>query len=180
MVANHVSFVDAVLLMAVSPRPMRFIMDHRIFRVPVLGWLVKLAKAIPIAPKREDPATYERAFVEARRVLDEGDLLCLFPEGGITRDGRLQEFKGGIMKILESNPVPVVPVALQNLWGSYFSRIEEGQAMVRPFRRGLFSHVGLAIGAPIDAAQVTPGLLQRRVGELLDVPLVPGTQRVAA
>ena len=81
------------------------------------------------------------------------------------------------MKILESNPVPVV---LQNLWGSYFSRIEEGQAMVRPFRRGLFSHVGLAIGAPIDAAQVTPGLLQRRVGELLDVPLVPGTQRVAA
>jgi 1-acyl-sn-glycerol-3-phosphate acyltransferase len=180
VVANHVSFVDAVLLMAVSPRPMRFIMDHRIFRVPVLGWLFKLAKAIPIAPKREDPATYERAFVEARRVLDEGDLLCLFPEGGITRDGRLQEFKGGIMKILESNAVPVVPVALQNLWGSYFSRIEEGQAMVRPFRRGLFSHVGLAIGAPIDAAQVTPGLLQRRVGELLDAKLGAGTQPVAA
>ena len=84
------------------------------------------------------------------------------------------------MKILESNPVPVVPVALQNLWGSYFSRIEEGQAMVRPFRRGLFSRVGLAIGAPIDAAQVTPGLLHQRVGELLEVPLVPGTRPVAA
>jgi 1-acyl-sn-glycerol-3-phosphate acyltransferase len=180
VVANHVSFVDAVLLMAVSPRPMRFIMDHRIFRVPVLGWLFKLAKAIPIAPKREDPVAYEQAFAEARRVLDGGDLLCLFPEGNITRDGRLQEFKGGIMKILESNPVPVVPVALQNLWGSYFSRIEEGQAMVRPFRRGLFSRVGLAIGAPIDAAQVTPGLLQQRVGELLDVPLLPGTQPVSA
>ena len=180
VVANHVSFVDAVLLMAVSPRPIRFIMDHRIFRVPVLGWLFKLVKAIPVASKREDPAAYAQAFVEAKRVLDAGDLLCLFPEGSITRDGRLQEFKGGIMKILESNPVPVVPVALQNLWGSYFSRIEQGQAMVRPFRRGLFSRVGLAIGAPIDAAQVTPGLLQQRVGELLDVTLVPGTRPVAA
>jgi 1-acyl-sn-glycerol-3-phosphate acyltransferase len=159
--------------MAVSPRPMRFIMDHRIFRVPVLGWLFKLVKAIPIAPKREDPVAYEQAFAEARRVLDDGDLLCLFPEGSITRDGRLQEFKGGIMKILESSPVPVVPAALHNLWGSYFSRIEQGQAMVRPFRRGLFSRVGLAIGAPIDAAQVTPGLLQQRVGELLDLPLLP-------
>ena len=77
------------------------------------------------------------------------------------------------MKILEVHPVPVVPVALQNLWGSYFSRIEQGQAMVRPFRRGLFSRVGLAIGAPIDAALVTPSLLQQRVGELLDPPLVP-------
>jgi 1-acyl-sn-glycerol-3-phosphate acyltransferase len=180
VVANHVSFVDAVLLLAASPRPMRFIMDHRIFRVPVLGWLFKLAKAIPIAPKREDPVAYEQAFAEAKRVLDAGDLLCLFPEGNITRDGRLQEFKGGIMKILEASPVPVVPAALQNLWGSYFSRIEEGQAMVRPFRRGLFSRVGLAIGAPIDAAQVTPGLLQQRVDELLRVPLVPGTQPAAA
>jgi 1-acyl-sn-glycerol-3-phosphate acyltransferase len=180
VVANHVSFVDAVLLMAVSPRPMRFIMDHRIFRVPVLGWLFKLVKAIPIAPKHEDPQAYEQAFAEARRVLDAGDLLCLFPEGSITRDGRLQEFKGGIMKILEASPVPVVPVALQNLWGSYFSRVEQGQAMVRPFRRGLFSRVGLAIGAPIDAAQVTPGLLQQRVAELLDLPLVPGAQPAPA
>ncbi len=84
------------------------------------------------------------------------------------------------MKILETSPVPVVPVALQNLWGSYFSRIEQGQAMVRPFRRGLFSRVGLAIGAPIDPAQVTPGLLQQRVGELLDLPLLPGTRPAAA
>jgi 1-acyl-sn-glycerol-3-phosphate acyltransferase len=113
-------------------------------------------------------------------VLDAGDLLCLFPEGSVTRGGRLQEFKGGIMKILETSPVPVVPVALQNLWGSYFSRIEQGQAMVRPFRRGLFSRVGLAIGAPIDAAQVTPGLLQQRVDDLLQVPLLPGTQPAVA
>ena len=166
LVCNHVSFVDAVLLMAASPRPIRFIMDHRIFRVPVLGWLFKLAKAIPIAPQRDDPATYERAFEEARRVLDEGDLLGLFPEGAITRDGRLGEFKGGVMKILQTHPVPVVPVALQNLWGSFFSRIE-GSAMCRPFRRGVFSRVALVAGAPVAPSSVTPDVLRERVDALL-------------
>jgi 1-acyl-sn-glycerol-3-phosphate acyltransferase len=166
LVCNHVSFVDAVLLMAASPRPIRFIMDHRIFRVPVLGWLFKLAKAIPIAPQREDPAVYERAFEEARRVLDEGELLGLFPEGAITRDGRLGEFKGGVMKILQTHPVPVVPLALQNLWGSFFSRIE-GHAMSRPFRRGMFSRVGLVAGVPVAPSSVTPDLLRERVGALL-------------
>ncbi len=167
LVANHVSFVDAVLLMAASPRPIRFIMDHQIFKVPVLGWMFKLAKAIPIAPQKVDAQIYERAFAEARRVLDEGDLLCLFPEGGITRDGTLQPFKGGIMKILETHPVPVVPIALTNLWGSFFSRVEGGRAMSKPFRRGLFSRVGLVGGAPLAAEQVTPEVLHARVGELL-------------
>jgi 1-acyl-sn-glycerol-3-phosphate acyltransferase len=167
LVCNHVSFVDAVLLMAASPRPIRFIMDHRIFQVPVLGWLFRLAKAIPIAPQKDDPATYERAFAQARQVLDDGDLLCIFPEGGITKDGELQPFKGGIMKILETHPVPVVPLALQNLWGSFFSRVERGTAMVKPFRRGLFSRVGLVAGEPVAAPQVSPEALRERVGALL-------------
>ncbi len=167
LVCNHVSFVDAILLMAASPRPIRFIMDHRIFATPVLGWMFKLAKAIPIAPQREDPAAYERAFAEARRVLDEGDLLCIFPEGGITRDGSLGEFKGGVMKILQTHPVPVVPLALQNLWGSYFSRIEKGTAMVKPFRRGLFSRVGLVAGEAVPAAAASPQGLRERVAGLL-------------
>lgn len=167
LVANHVSFVDAILLMAASPRPIVFIMDHKIFRIPVLGWLFRLARAIPIAPQKDDPATYERAFAEAERVLREGQLLCIFPEGTITRDGTLQEFKGGIMKILETQPVPVVPIALQNLWGSFFSRIEEGTAMVRPFRRGMFSRVGLVAGEAVAPADVTPAGLRERVGQLL-------------
>jgi 1-acyl-sn-glycerol-3-phosphate acyltransferase len=167
LVANHVSFVDAVLLMAASPRPIRFIMDHRIFSVPVLGWMFKLAKAIPIAPQKVDAGIYERAFAEARRVLDEGELLCIFPEGAITQDGRLQPFKGGVMKILETHPVPVVPIALSNLWGSFFSRAENGRAMTRPFRRGLFNRVGLHAGTPLAAAQVTPDALHARVGALL-------------
>ena len=164
---NHVSFVDAIVLMAASPRPIRFLMDHRIFQVPVLGWLFRLAKAIPIAPQKEDPVAYAAAFEAADRVLAEGDLLGIFPEGGITRDGELQPFKPGIVKILERRAVPVVPVALQNLWGSYFSRIENGTAMVRPFRRGLFSRVGLVAGEPMAAEVVSPEALRERVTTLL-------------
>ena len=172
LVCNHVSFVDAVLLMAASPRPIRFIMDHGIFKVPVLGWLFKLAKAIPIAPRTQDPQAYEAAFDAAAQVLREGDLLCIFPEGGITRDGKLQEFKGGIMKILERAQadglaVPVIPMALTNLWGSFFSRVEQGGAMVRPFRRGMFSRVGLNVGGALPAAQVQPEVLRGRVQGLL-------------
>jgi 1-acyl-sn-glycerol-3-phosphate acyltransferase len=167
LVCNHVSFIDAVLLMAASPRPIRFIMDHRIFATPVLGTLFRLAKAIPIAPQKDDPATYEAAFAAARQVLAEGDLLGIFPEGAITRDGELGEFKGGVMKILATHPVPVVPLALQNLWGSYFSRIERGAAMVKPFRRGAFSRVGLVAGEAVAAKDVTPQGLRERVAGLL-------------
>ena len=176
LVCNHVSFVDAVLLMAASPRPIRFLMDHNIFKVPVLGWIFKLARAIPIAPRSENPAAYEAAFDAAAKVLKEGDLLAIFPEGGITKDGTLQEFKGGIMKILErtgqqgingAQGVPVIPMALTNLWGSYFSRVEKNGAMVRPFRRGAFSRVGLNVGAPMAARDVQPQVLRERVAGLL-------------
>jgi 1-acyl-sn-glycerol-3-phosphate acyltransferase len=167
VVANHVSFVDAILLMAASPRPIRFVMDHRIFAVPVLGWLFRLGKAIPIAPERENAEVYRAAFEAADRVLADGDLLGIFPEGAITRDGELQPFKGGIMKILERRPVPVVPVALQNLWGSFFSRIEAGRAMTKPFRRGVWSRVGLVAGEPVAPADVTPEGLRASVARLI-------------
>jgi 1-acyl-sn-glycerol-3-phosphate acyltransferase len=177
LVSNHVSFVDAVLLMAASPRPIRFVMDHRIFKVPVLGWLFKLAKAIPVAPQKEDPAAYEAAFRESAQVLREGDLLGIFPEGAITKDGTLQPFKGGIMKILETakadgvKDVSVIPMALTNLWGSYFSRIElsggQPTAMVKPFRRGLFNRVGLNVGEAVVAERVTPEGLRERVAGLM-------------
>lgn len=171
LACNHVSFIDAVLLMGASPRPIVFVMDHRIFRVPVLGWLFRLARAIPIAPQREDPAVYEAAFERAAQVLRAGDLLAIFPEGGITRDGSLQPFKGGIMKILERARAdglepPVVPMALTGLWGSFFSRVEQGGAMVRPFRRGAFNRVGLNVGAPMASAAVSPESLRSQVARL--------------
>jgi len=168
LVCNHVSYVDAVLLMAASPRPIRFIMDSRIFEMPVLGALFRLAKAIPIAPQRDDAVVYQAAFAQARQVLDEGDLLCIFPEGGITRDGSLGAFKGGVMKLLQSHPVPVVPLALHGLWGSFFSRIEKGTAMVKPFRRGLFSAVALTVAPAMAAAQVSSAGLREQVAVMLD------------
>jgi 1-acyl-sn-glycerol-3-phosphate acyltransferase len=172
LACNHVSFVDAVLLMAASPRPIYFVMDHRIFRVPVLGGLFRLAKAIPIAPQKDDPRVYAAAFERAAQVLRGGDLLAIFPEGGITKDGQLQEFKGGIMKIIERAQqegveAPVIPMALTHLWGSFFSRIERGAAMVRPFRRGMFSRVGLNVGRPVPSHQVQPALLREQVARLL-------------
>jgi 1-acyl-sn-glycerol-3-phosphate acyltransferase len=172
LACNHVSYVDAVLLMAASPRPIVFLMDHRIFKVPVLGALFRLAKAIPIAPKAEDPMAYEAALAAAARVLQEGDLLGIFPEGGITKDGHLQAFKGGIMKILQTTPAPVIPMALTNLWGSFFSRIENGNAMAKPFRRGWFSQVGLQVGTPISPDQVALTSLQEQVASLGEQPLV--------
>jgi 1-acyl-sn-glycerol-3-phosphate acyltransferase len=166
LVCNHVAFVDPVLLMAASPRPIRFIMDHKIFTMPVLGAFFRLAKAIPIAPQREDSAVYEAAFAKAREVLDDGDLLCIFPEGALTRDGELGEFKGGVMKLLESNPVPVVPLALQNLWGSCFSR-SDSAAMRAPLRRCWFSAVGLVAGPALPPTAVTPAGLREKVAQLL-------------
>ena len=177
LTCNHVSFIDPVLLMAASPRPIYFVMDHRIFRMPVLGWLFRLAKAIPIASRSEDPAAYEAAFEAAAKVLRQGDLLAIFPEGGITRNGELQPFKGGIMKILENArrdglTVPVIPMALTNLWGSFFSRVEqvggEQVAMVKPFRRGLWSRVGLNAGPAMVPGEVQPDALRARVAVLHD------------
>jgi 1-acyl-sn-glycerol-3-phosphate acyltransferase len=173
LTCNHVSFVDAVLLMAASPRPIYFVMDHRIFKQPLIGYLFKLGKAIPISTRSEDPAAYEAAFESAAKVLRDGDLLAIFPEGGITKDGTLQPFKRGIMKILENAKrdgvnAPVIPMALTNLWGSFFSRVEENGAMVRPFRRGFFSRVGLNVGVPLQPQQVQPEILHARVTALLN------------
>ncbi len=161
LVCNHVSFADVVLLMAASPRPIRFMMDHRIFATPFFGWFFRLAKAIPIAPRDEDAALYDAAFERGGRALGAGELLCIFPEGGLTRDGRLGEFKGGVMKLLAAHPVPVVPLALQGLWGSMFSR-GRARAPGRGRRR-----VDLVAGASVPAAVVTPEGLRERVAELL-------------
>ena len=166
LVCNHVAFVDPMLLMAASPRPIRFMMDHEIFKLPVLGWFFKLAKAIPIAPQKVDANIYEQAFARAREVLNGGDLLCIFPEGGLTKTGEMGEFKAGVMKLLESNPVPVVPLALQNLWGSFFSRAD-GKPMRRPFRRGFFNRVSVIAGNAVAPADVTPLGLRERVSVLL-------------
>lgn len=165
LTCNHVSFVDPIILMALSPRPIRFVMDHGIFKTPILGWIFRAAKAIPIASAKENPVAYQNAFDEVSKQLREGELVCIFPEGRITDNGNFYPFKAGIMKILERDPVPVIPIALQGFWGSFFSR-KDGSAMRKPFRRGLFSKVGLTVGPPILSANVTPEFLQTTIADL--------------
>ncbi len=165
VVCNHVSFVDAVVIMGVCRRPIRFVMDHRIFRIPVLNFVFRTGRCIPIASRKEDPGMMERAFAEVRAGLAAGDLIGIFPEGRITDTGELYPFRPGTARILEETPVPVIPMALRGLWGSFFSR-KDGAAMTRPFRRGAFNRIALAVGAPLPPADATPDALQARVAAL--------------
>ena len=165
IVCNHVSFVDALVIMAACKRPIRFVMDHNIFRWPVLKFVFRTSKAIPIASAKEDPAMMERAFDEVGKALDAGDLVGIFPEGKITADGNINPFRPGITCILARNPVPVVPMALRGLWGSFFSR-KDGTAMTKPFRRGMFSRIELVMAAAVPAAEALPERLQADVATL--------------
>ncbi len=162
LVCNHVSYVDAIVIMAASPRPIRFVMDHRIFKMPVLSWIFKTAKAIPIAPAKEDPVLMEKAYADIAQALREGELVCIFPEGKLTTTGEMNEFKGGIKKIIDRSPVPVIPMALRGLWGSMLTR-GEGNPFGRSFKRGPLSKLSLVVGQPLAPAQATPELLQERV-----------------
>ena len=162
LVCNHVSFADAVVLMAASPRPVRFVMDHNIFKVPGLSWFFRQAKAIPIAPLRENPELLERAYDAVAAALADGELVCIFPEGKITATGDINPFKSGVSQIIQRTPVPVVPMALRGLWGSFFSR-KGAPAMTRPFRRGILSKLELVVGEPVAPEAATPESLQQMV-----------------
>ena len=165
LVCNHVSYMDAIVIGASSPRPIRFVMDHRIFKIPFLSWIFRTAKAIPIAPAKEDPWLMEKAYIDIAQALHEGELVCIFPEGKLTHTGDMNEFKGGIMKILERSPVPVYPMALRGLWGSFFTR-DKGNPFERAFRRGPFSKLELVVGEEMAASEVTPLVLQAKVKQL--------------
>jgi len=162
LVCNHVSYVDAIVIGAASPRPIRFVMDHRIFNTPLLGWIFRTAKAIPIAPAKEDPFMMERAFIDIAQALHEGDLVCIFPEGKLTSTGEMNEFRGGIAKIVERSKVPVIPMALRGLWGSVFTR-DPGNVFERAFARGWRSKLALAVGRPVAPQEATPEYLSEQV-----------------
>jgi 1-acyl-sn-glycerol-3-phosphate acyltransferase len=162
LVCNHVSYVDAIVIMAASPRPIRFVMDHHIFKTPLIGFIFRTARAIPIAPAKEDPWLMEKAFVDIAQALHEGELVCIFPEGKLTRTGELNEFRGGVSKIVERSKVPVIPMALRGLWGSVFSR-DPSNVFERSFARGWRSRLALAVGQPVPPQDATPEHLQEEV-----------------
>jgi 1-acyl-sn-glycerol-3-phosphate acyltransferase len=162
LVCNHVSYVDALVISAACPRPIRWVMDHGIFRVPLLSFFFRTARAIPIAPSRENPELLERAYQRIGEELAAGELIGIFPEGRLTSDGNMTEFRGGVMRILKDRPVPVIPMALSGLWRSLFARNPD---KLRHARR-LFPRIRFAVGEAFAAEQVTPEKLQAAVLEL--------------
>jgi 1-acyl-sn-glycerol-3-phosphate acyltransferase len=154
--------MDALVIAAASPRPIRFVMDHRIFRIPVISWLFRAAKAIPIAPAKEDPRLMAEAYDQIAAALAEGELVCIFPEGKLTRDGEIDAFRSGVQHIVARTPVPVIPMALRGLWGSLLTR-GDGNPFERSFRRGLWSRLSLSVGEPLAPAQATPDALRQQV-----------------
>ena len=170
LVCNHVSYMDALILAASIPRPVRFVMYYKIFNIPVMRWIFKTAKAIPIAGARENPALMQRAFDEVDTALGEGELVCIFPEGALTKDGEIAPFKSGVEKILARRPVPVVPMALRNMWTSMWSRrstsAEGGRLQQMRVPRRLRAHVDVVADAPVDGRAASAELLEARVRAL--------------
>ena len=165
IVCNHVSFMDALILSASIPRPVRFVMYYKIFNIPVLSWIFRTAKAIPIAGAKENPELMQRAFTEIDAALAEGELVGIFPEGALTQDGEIAPFKSGVEKILEQRPVPVIPMALRGMWSSMWSRRDSKLHRARLPRR-FRAHVDVVADAPIDAHGVTSETLETKVREL--------------
>jgi len=138
-------------------------MDHQIFKAPVISFVFRTGKAIPIAPAKVDPKLLEAAYDEVSKALREGELVAIFPEGRITDNGELYPFRAGIERIVERDPVPVIPLALRGLWGSFFSR-KDGAAFSRLHRlAGIFRKIALVAGAPVAPAVATRELLQQTV-----------------
>lgn len=164
LVCNHVSYADALVISAACRRPIRFIMEASIFRTPVLRTIFRGMKAIPVAPAKEDPATYERAFEIVAQELRDGNLVCIFPEGRLSADGEIGEFRPGMMRILRETPVRVVPLALSGLWDSIFSRKEK--SVWRCWPKRVWPKIALRAGTPVAAFHATPEDLRARVATL--------------
>lgn len=164
LVCNHVSYVDALVMSAAVPRPIRFVIEAEIYRLPLLNPICRGMKAIPVASRSEDPAVREAAFAAVQAALAGGQLVCIFPEGRLTRDGDLGEFRPGILRVLRDTPVPVVPCALSNLWGSLFSCREPDWRRRGP--RRLFATIGFAASPAVPAGAVELGALRREVAAL--------------
>lgn len=168
LVANHVSFVDWLIVAATSPRPVRFVMHRDYAELPLLRWLFRGAKVIPIASARRDPALLEQAFCRIADELEAGQIVCIFPEGRLTPDGLVQPFRTGIERIVRETPAPVVPMAVVGLWGSLFSRARRSGST--PLLRRIWKRVHVRIGQPIPPEQITADALRDTVCSLGGLP----------
>jgi len=170
IVCNHVSFMDALILAACIPRPVRFVMYYKIFNFPLLRWIFKTAKAIPIAGQKENAQLMEDAFDQIDAVLAEGEMVCIFPEGRLTSDGEIDTFRPGIERVLArataaGRPVPVVPMALCGMWSSMWSKRDSKLRQMRLPRR-FRARIEVLAACPENGANATAAQMETRVREL--------------
>ena len=161
LVANHVTYIDWLVISSVYQRPLRFVMHKQFIELPLVGWAFRDAKVIPIASARENPQVLEHAFTRIAEELEGGNVVCLFPEGELTHNGKLGTIKPGILKTLETQPVAVVAVRLDGFWGSFFSR-KDDLALRKPFRR-FWSRVSLTVYPPLAPEEVTLEAIRDRL-----------------
>lgn len=161
VVCNHVSFMDALVVVGCCRRPVRFVMDHQIFNTPLLSFVFRTAGAIPIAPAQQQPEILKQAYERVAAYLEAGEVVGIFPEGRITTDGDIGPFKNGIERIIRRTPAPVVPMALRGLWGSFFSH-RYGRAMRKAPRR-FWSRIELVVGAAVAPERANSTLLRQQV-----------------
>ncbi|QEL12050.1 MFS transporter [Kushneria phosphatilytica] len=165
VVCNHVSFMDALILGGASPRPLRFLMDKPIYESPWLNWFFRMAGAIPVESERRDPGGMRRALDTVSEALSNGEVVMVFPEGRLTPNGDVQQFRRGIELILSRNPVPVVPAALSGLWGSWSSR--RFGAPFTSVPRRFRARVSLTFAEPIPPEEASRANLEATVRALL-------------
>jgi 1-acyl-sn-glycerol-3-phosphate acyltransferase len=161
LVCNHVSFVDALIIAGCIRRPVRFVMHYKFFNMPVLNFIFRTARAIPIAGKFENEMLLKKAFDDIDKALADGDLVCVFPEGKLTTDGEMNGFKTGVEEIINRRAVPVIPMALQGLWGSVFSRYRSN--IFKRLFKGMKSSIGLIVGKEVNAQDISAELLEQKV-----------------
>ncbi len=157
IIANHVSYVDGLVMQVGCKRNIRFMIDQYIYNLPGVNYFMSFTKAIPILAKKE---SVEQALNEISKGLEAGDAVGIFPEGQLTYTGNLGRFKPGIEWIIERDPVPIYPIAIKGLWNSMFSR-KYRKSKFRWIPKGFRGKIVVKCGDPIHPGDVRVNHLQR-------------------
>lgn len=148
LIANHISYVDAILVLAALKRPVRFMMYRKIYELPIINIFCRIMKVIPV-DREEGPKAIARALAQAREAIEQGELVCIFPEGVLTRTGNMLPFNRGFEYIMKGIEAPIIPLYLDNVWGSIYS-FAQGKYFWKVPRLTLYP-VTIVFGCPLPS-----------------------------
>lgn len=165
IVCNHAGFVDPAIMLPAIPRPARFVMFGDFYNWPIVKYIFKGLKSIPIMPKRLNPEVFTQAFDKIEEELEAGNLVVVFPEGGITLDGEVRKFQPGIEQIIKRTPVPVIPVGIHGVWGTWSSR-HKGSAFTG-IPKAFMKQITVSCGEPVPAEEMDRFMIREKVLALI-------------